>query len=108
LKRLTHNTPGTVATNHFLVLEKLPSKITFRGCLGPKQPTPTPQELDNLFELSAVMNEKSEQVEFRLKCITFDGTDPTAREDPFGGFPGLLHRQYAKLLVEAAVSHCVQ
>jgi len=54
------------------------------------------------------MDEKSEQVEFRLKCITFDGTDPTAREDPFGGFPGLLHRQYAKLLVEAAVSHCVQ
>jgi hypothetical protein len=100
-------TPGTVITNHFLVLDKTPSSLTFRGCLGPHQ-SPPPQAPDNLFELSATVEEKSQRVEFRLKCITFDGTDVTAREDPYGGFPGLLHRQYAKLLVEAAASNCVR
>ncbi|KAK3306481.1 uncharacterized protein B0T15DRAFT_527335 [Chaetomium strumarium] len=100
--------PGTVITNHFLVLDKTPSTLTFRGCLGPKQLPPTPQELDNIFELSATVDEKNQRVEFRLKCITFDGTDLTGREDPYGGFPGFLHRQYAKLLVEAAVSNCVR
>lgn len=68
----------------------------------------TPQQVDNLFELSTLVSEDKQVVEFRLKCITFDGTDSTAREDPFGGFPGLLHRQYAKLLVEAAVGNCVR
>ncbi|KAK4148979.1 hypothetical protein C8A00DRAFT_19280 [Chaetomidium leptoderma] len=101
--------PGTAITNHFLVLDKTSSSLTFRGCLGPQQsPPPGPLELDNLFELSATVDEKSQRVEFRLKCITFDGTDLTAREDPYGGFPGFLHRQYAKLLVEAAVKNCVR
>lgn len=105
---LTRYTAGTVATNHFLMVDKSPSSITFRACLGPKQSPPTPQELDNFCELTATLNKKRQEVEFRMKCITFDGTDPTAREDPYGGFPGLLHRQYAKLLVESAVSHCVR
>lgn len=90
------------------MLEKTPSSLTFRGCLGPKQSPMTPQELDNLFELSAEVHEERQVVEFRLKCITFDGTDTTAREDPFGGFPGLLHRQYAKLLVESAAGNCMR
>jgi hypothetical protein len=99
---------GTAITNHFLVLDKTPSSLTFRGCLGPQQ-SPPPQAPDNLLELSATMDEKSQRVEFRLKCITFDGTDATAREDPYyRGFPGFLHRQYAKLLVEAAASNCVR
>ncbi|KAH6693796.1 hypothetical protein F5X68DRAFT_258640 [Plectosphaerella plurivora] len=100
--------PGTVITNHFIVLEKTPTALTFRGCLGPRQTPMAPQDLDNLFELSAVVNEEKKVVEFRLKCITFDGTDLMAREDPFGGFPGLLHRQYAKLLVEAAAGNCTK
>lgn len=100
---------GTVVTDHFVVVEKTPSALTFRGCLGSPNENPmTPKDLDNLFELSATVDEGRKMVDFRLKCITFDGTDPTAREDPFGGFPGLLHRQYAKLLVESAASNCVQ
>lgn len=99
---------GTVITNHFLVLEKTPSRLIFRGCLGPRQSPPTPQELDNFFELCTTLDEERQLVEFRLKCITFDGTDLTSREDPYGGFPGMLHRQYAKLLVESAVGNCVR
>jgi hypothetical protein len=108
LERLTHNIPGTVITNHFLVLDKTRLILTFGGCPGTKQSPLTPNEPNSIFELCAAVNEKRQQVESRLKSITFDGIDPTGREDPYGGFPGLLHRQDAKLLVEAAVSHCAR
>ncbi|KAL5353812.1 hypothetical protein ACLOAV_001854 [Pseudogymnoascus australis] len=99
---------GTAVTNYFAVLERTPSRLIFRGCLSPNQTPMTPQEQDTLIELSAVVNEGKQVVEFRMSCIAFDGIDSTAREDPFGGFPGLMHRLYAKLLVESAVGNCIQ
>ncbi|KAL6867119.1 hypothetical protein J3F83DRAFT_740046 [Trichoderma novae-zelandiae] len=100
--------PGTVATNHFLVLEKTPTAITFRGCPAPKESPFQPRDLDNLFALTAELDEEKEEAEFRLKAITFDGVTMAPREDPFGGVPGVLHRVYARVLVEAAVGRCVR
>lgn len=98
----------TVLTNHFLVLDKSATSITFRGCPAPKESPFQPRDLDNLFSLTAELNEKRKQAEFRLKAITFDAVTTTPKEDPFGGVPGVLHRIYAKLLVEAAVGWCVR
>ncbi|KAJ4860628.1 hypothetical protein T069G_05616 [Trichoderma breve] len=100
--------PETVLTNHFLVLDKSATSITFRGCPAPKESPFKPRDLDNLFSLTAELNEKRKQAEFRLKAITFDAVTTTPKEDPFGGVPGALHRIYAKLLVEAAVGWCVR
>ncbi|KAL6804926.1 hypothetical protein GGI42DRAFT_306565 [Trichoderma sp. SZMC 28013] len=100
--------PETVLTNHFLVLDKSATSITFRGCPAPKESPFQPRDLDNLFSLTAELNEKRKQAEFRLKAITFDAVTTTPKEDPFGGVPGVLHRIYAKLLVEAAVGWCVR
>ncbi|KAL7930314.1 hypothetical protein V8C35DRAFT_313537 [Trichoderma chlorosporum] len=100
--------PGTTLTNHFLVLEKSPTVLTFRGCPAPKESPFRPRNLDNLFALTAELNEQRQEAEFRLKAITFDGATTTPKEDPFGGVGGMLHRVYAKLLVEAAVGWCVR
>lgn len=76
--------------------------------MSPKESPFRPRDLDNLFALTAELNEQRQEAEFRLKAITFDGVTTTPREDPFGGVPGMLHRVYAKLLVEAAVGWCVR
>ncbi|KAL7943362.1 hypothetical protein V8C42DRAFT_328857 [Trichoderma barbatum] len=107
LGRCTYE-PGTIMTNHFLVLEKSSTSLTFRGCPAPKESPFRPRDLDNLFALTAELNEKRQEAEFRLKAITFDAVTTSPKEDPFGGVPGMLHRVYAKLLVEAAVGWCVR
>ncbi|PTB46033.1 hypothetical protein M441DRAFT_180943 [Trichoderma asperellum CBS 433.97] len=100
--------PGTVLTNHFLVLEKSPTELLFRGCLSPKETPFRPRDLDNFFALTAELNEQRQEAEFRLKAISFDAVTTTPKEDPLGGVPGMLHKVYAKLLVEAAVGWCVR
>ncbi|PTB66164.1 hypothetical protein BBK36DRAFT_1119379 [Trichoderma citrinoviride] len=98
--------PGTIVTNYFLVLDKTPTTITLRGCPAP---TPIrPHAMDNLSALTAELDEGRKEAEFRLKALAFDGVTTRPREDPFGGFPGVLHRLYARVLVETAVGRCVR
>ena len=54
------------------------------------------------------VDQQTKTVRFSLKGIAFDGVTMTPVENPFGGPVDILHRAYAKLLVEAAVSHCVR
>ena len=103
---LTKSQSGTVATHHFMVLEKTPTSITMRGCVGPRQDPIKPQTVDNLIRLEVNLDSSSHTVDFKLKAITLDGVTETPVEDPFGGFPGMLHLTYSKALVEAAVAHC--
>lgn len=80
----------------------------FRGCLSPKETPFQLRGLDNFFALTAELNEQRQEAEFRLKAISFDAVTTTPKEDPLGGVPGMLHRVYAKFLVEAAVGWCVR
>lgn len=87
-------------------MEKASSFVTFRGCSGPRDQRP--RELDNFGQVSVTLDEKKQTARFSLKGIAFDGVTTTPRENPFGGPVDVLHRAYAMLLVEAAVSHCVR
>ncbi|KAJ3505526.1 hypothetical protein NM208_g16184 [Fusarium decemcellulare] len=99
--------PGTYFTNWFHVLSKSPHHITLRGCFKPRQDPPTPQSTDSLGQLEVWIDESKSIVHFKFKSVTFDGTEAAADvEDPFGGISGWLHKQYAKLLVEAGVGNC--
>ncbi|KAH7122155.1 hypothetical protein B0J13DRAFT_485343 [Dactylonectria estremocensis] len=101
--------PGTFITNHFHVLEKTPQSLTIRGCVPPHQTTPTPMSMENLVEIRADLDREKQEAVFRLKMMTFDGTQGASQEpDPFGGFPGWLHRRYSTLLVEAAAENCMR
>ncbi|KAK7430974.1 hypothetical protein QQZ08_002504 [Neonectria magnoliae] len=101
--------PGTYITNHFHVLEKTPRSLTMRGCFSPRQSPPEPVSVDNLVELRTDLDTARQVAVFKLKTITFDGTQGASQEpDPFGGFAGWLHRQYAALLLESAAENCMQ
>lgn len=80
-----------------------------RGCFSPRQDPPTPQPVDNLFELRAELDEQRKVVKLKLRCLTFDGTEGAKEDpDPFGGFPGFLHRRYSTLLVESGARNCLR
>lgn len=106
LCNLTLNYAGTYITNFWIVLEKTSSFITLRGCLRPRDESP--RELDNIGQVSVTLDEQKQMARFSLKGIAFDGVTMTPKDYPFGGPVDILHRAYAKLLVEAAVSHCVR
>lgn len=100
---------GTVFTNHFAVLEKTPTCLTMRGCFGPRQDPIVPQNVDNLFELRAELDEQRKVVKLKLRCLTFDGTEGAKEDpDPFGGVAGFLHRRYSSLLVESGAGNCLR
>ncbi|KAI8656348.1 hypothetical protein NCS56_01238600 [Fusarium sp. Ph1] len=101
--------PGTVFTNHFAVLEKTPTCLTMRGCFSPRQDPLVPQNVDNLFELRAELDERRKVVKLKLRCLTFDGTEGAKEDpDPFGGVGGFLHRRYSSLLVESGAGNCLR
>ncbi|KAF7595934.1 hypothetical protein BBP40_004080 [Aspergillus hancockii] len=99
--------PGTIVTDHFIVLEKTPRSIIMRGGMSPAKDPESPREMDNLAEICVDIDDDQGQAEFRFKNIFFNGVAP-------GGTPGFpeplvwLHLQYCKLLLEAGVSNCVQ
>ncbi|KAH7156738.1 hypothetical protein EDB81DRAFT_398769 [Dactylonectria macrodidyma] len=101
--------PDTFITNHFHVWEKTPQSLTIRGCVPPRQTTPTPMPMENVIEIRADLDKEKQEAVLRLKMMIFDGTQGASQEpDPFGGFPGWLHRRYSALLVEAGAGNCMQ
>lgn len=101
--------PGTYVTNHFLVLSKSPTSLFMRGCFDPHPSPPIPQNVDNVVEIRAEIDELKQVAVLKLRVATFDGTEQASNaEDPFGGLGGWLHRRYSSALVESGARNCMK
>jgi len=98
---------GTQLTDHFEVLEKTPEKIIARG--GGSPLVLGVRESDGLVELGTRIDRENGMAVFRLKCMFFQG-EPKVEggNGPFPDWVLVLHRMYAKILVETAIWNCMK
>lgn len=96
---------GTAFTDHIIVLEKTHEFIVFRAASSPRFMPDSPRDMDGLVEISAVPDFENGYVDFFFKTAFFAGT---GYKGPEGSkfIPSIVkwaHRQYTKLLMEAAI-----
>lgn len=91
---------GTPIADSFEVLENNDDRIVIRGGDSPSNKALRP--FDVIFELSAVIQEQEQAVDFGFKSVFFTGDQPTG-QPPMSGFAVWLHLQYAKLLLETGI-----
>ncbi|KAJ5613375.1 hypothetical protein N7510_006569 [Penicillium lagena] len=91
---------GTIITDHFEVVEKTEDHITVRCGDSPR--IREVRDSDGLFEIGAVIKQDQGVAEFSLKSCFYQGLGK-AEAAPMGPYVAWLHRQYTKLLLEAAV-----
>lgn len=96
---------GTAFTDHIIVLEKTPEIIIFRAATSPRFMPDSPRDMDGLVEIAAVPDFENGYVDFFFKTAFFAGT---GYKGPKGSkfIPSVVewaHRQYTKLLMEAAI-----
>ncbi|KAK5054575.1 hypothetical protein LTR84_001466 [Exophiala bonariae] len=97
---------GTEFTDHGIVVEKDQQSILFRMSDSPRNCPDSPRDMDGLIELRVESDFANKHVDLIFKTVFFAGTG--FKGPPGGKFiPGPVdwaHRQYTKLLVEAAVA----
>lgn len=93
---------GTYIAGSFEVLEKKDDRIVIRG--GDSSSNKELRPLDAVLELSAIIQEREQVVDFGFKSVFFTGDKRTGRP-PMPGFVVWLHLQYAKLLLETGISN---
>lgn len=91
---------GTLIADSFEVLEKKDGRIVVRG--GDSPSNKALRQFDVLLELSAVIQEHEQAVDFGFKSVFFTGDKHTGQA-PMPGFAVWLHLQYAKLLLETGI-----
>ncbi|CCG82650.1 Putative uncharacterized protein [Taphrina deformans PYCC 5710] len=102
---------GTKVVDHFEVVESECDHITMR--CGDSPLNQAVRAADGLFTMSVVYLPESEEVEFRLRCIFWDGiSERLDRLDshatgPMPEWMVILHEIYTKLLMESSVRSLV-
>ncbi|KIM94120.1 hypothetical protein OIDMADRAFT_136393 [Oidiodendron maius Zn] len=91
---------GIQVTNHFEVLEKTQEHIIFRGGDSPSRSGLRP--LDGLLQLTAIIREDRDVVEFSIKSLFYQGSERST-SPPMSFVEEWLHRQYVKLLMETGI-----
>ncbi|KAJ5388262.1 hypothetical protein N7509_010803 [Penicillium cosmopolitanum] len=91
---------GTLIADSFEVLEKKDGRIVVRG--GDSPSNKALRQFDVILELSTVIQEHEQAVDFGFKSIFFTG-DKHSGQPPMPGFAVWLHLQYAKLLLETGI-----
>lgn len=88
------------------MVSRTPTSIVFRCGDSPLNNPDKPRASDGLFEISASVSPQG-FAEFRLKSLFFQG-EGKAEKAPFQDEPVMefLHRMYAKLWMESALSRC--
>lgn len=91
---------GTLITDHFEVISHTPESVVVRCGDSPSVQQPRPS--DGVFEMVALQEPGSKEVEFQLKSVFFNSETPSEKH----GVPWhieVAHRWYTKVLMETAV-----
>ena len=90
---------GTCIAVHFEVVERTPTSVTVRCGDSPRnQPA---RASDGLFEISAVVDRRREEVELRLKSCLFSSQGKVEGvRGPMPGWMEELHQWYARIWAE--------
>ncbi|KAF9871326.1 hypothetical protein CkaCkLH20_11247 [Colletotrichum karsti] len=97
---------GAIFADDFIVIDKSPNTLMFRGGLSPRVAPEGPREMDTFITLTTELDPKTQVAKFKLKSMVIDGVSD-GKGVPLGGFACFLHQQYAKLLLTAGVDHCI-
>ncbi|KIX94134.1 uncharacterized protein Z520_10160 [Fonsecaea multimorphosa CBS 102226] len=116
--------PGTEITDHFVVLDKTPTRILIRCGDSPLNNPDKPRPSDGLFEMCATADFDKGVAEFRLKSIFYVGegewasmsaasTGQGSQENwenrgPMQGWMLYAHKLYTKLWMESALRRVKQ
>ncbi|KZL80122.1 hypothetical protein CI238_05395 [Colletotrichum incanum] len=97
---------GTIFADDFIVVDKSPNCLMFRGGLSPRVAPEGPREMDTFITLTTELDPQTRVARFNLKSMVLDGVSE-GKGVPLGGVEIFLHQQYAKILLTAGVGHCV-
>ncbi|KAH0840457.1 hypothetical protein AYO21_03093 [Fonsecaea monophora] len=120
--------PGTEITDHFVVLDKTPTRILIRCGDSPLHNPDGPRPSDGLFEMCATVDVDQGIAEFRLKSIFYVGEgswasasetkaetkdgqgtpDKWENRGPMQGYMLYAHKLYTKLWMESALRRVKQ
>ncbi|GAM90877.1 hypothetical protein ANO11243_089230 [Dothideomycetidae sp. 11243] len=91
---------GTLITDHFEVINHTPESVIVRCGDSPR--VQQPRASDGVFEMVALQDPGSNEVEFQLKSVFFN-SETDSREDPVPWHIEFAHRWYTKVWMESAV-----
>ncbi|KAF5495083.1 hypothetical protein CGCS363_v009240 [Colletotrichum siamense] len=94
---------GTILADDFIVIDKSPNTIMFRGGVSPREQGP--REMDTFITLVTELDPQKRVVRFKIKSMMIDRV--SNGKGALMGVVVALHQQYAKLLLTAGVDHCV-
>ncbi|KAF2151301.1 hypothetical protein K461DRAFT_295366 [Myriangium duriaei CBS 260.36] len=92
---------GTLITDHFEVINHTPESIVVR--CGDSPQVQQPRASDGVFEMVALLEPGSKEVELQLKSVFFN-SETSSEEHPVPWHIEFAHRWYTKIWMESALS----